>query len=97
MQTHNLQISLEFNTDNDPEYEIHVTPVDLKIPEEAAKYIQKGIQMADMVDAEPGDDALQIPAKFKVPTKIRIFGKNIDFTVDAQVEVKVVAKGEPTP
>lgn len=86
---HRLQVGLNINTDADAEYEIQVTPVDIEIPEGAAKLLKQGIGLIDLADAEPGDGELDVPAKFKVPTRLRIFGKNIEFTVDAMIELRV--------
>ena len=85
---HKIQIGIELNTDNDPEPEISVTPVDLEVPENiyaAAKTLQ---DYFDMVDDNPGDGKAEVPVNTRIPT-IKIFGKTLSVPIKGDIFIRV--------
>lgn len=85
-----LQIGLQINTDNDPEPEVDVTPVDSKVPDKAGNAIATGVAIADLSDAVPGSGEYEVDTKLDIP--IKLFGKTFKVKYPVRVTVAVVDK-----
>lgn len=85
-----IQIGLLINTDKDPEPEIHVTPVDSRIPDRAGNLIETGVAFADLSDAVPGSGKYEVDTKVDFP--IKLFGKTFMVKYPVRVTLDVVDK-----
>lgn len=82
-----LQIGIEINTDNDPESEIRVTPVDIEVPDEIGNAARTLQNYFDAVDAQPGDGEADIPMPKRIPIKF-LFVKT-DVKIDGNLFIRV--------
>jgi hypothetical protein len=78
-----LRVTIDSDLNNDGHDDVHVTPVDVSVPNDVAGPIEKIIDLADLQDAEPGDgnfDYIETirfdlpigPFKFKVSKKVKV-------------------------
>lgn len=85
---HHLQIGVQIDANNDGNYEVNVTPLDSDISDNSATILEQTINVADLMDAIPGDHVLEFPTKVKLP--IKVFGFTLNINYPLMISVRVV-------
>ncbi len=94
MATKHLQIELDLDTNNNTldGYTVHLTPVDVIIPDKAAKLLDQAFSLIDFVDSNPGDGQVDFINRVKIPVKFKVVNVNVNTTLDqpAEISLKIV-------